>query len=396
MKKVFFLPLLCCCVAALAQKGIPPKETTTANVSSFFPQPVAFSPANLSKLKVAKGYSIRVAAEGLGKPRMMAIDTGGRLYITRRDQGDVLMLTDSNKDGKFDALKTVVSGMPGVHGIVLRNGFIYLCSNKELKRSKLDANGELLPLETLLNDLPDGGQHGNRTIAFGPDDKLYISVGSDCNDCAETNPEHATLLQLDSNGANRKIYARGLRNTIGFDWNKVTHKLWGMDNGTDWRGDTIPPEELNLIIENGNYGWPLVFGKQQADLTREDPPGYTKASYAATTQASVMEFPAHAAPINFIFLNSKTPPPYEGDALVSWHGSWNRMKPEGYKVERIHFVNGLPQSAADFFFGFLSTDGKKRYGRPAGIVQASNGDILVSDDEAGIIYRLEVDKNVAR
>jgi len=309
---------------------------------------------------------------------MMAVGNNNSLYITRRDVGDVLLLQEPDSKGKFTKLNTIVSQFNGVHGITIHEGWLYLCATKKLARGRLNADGTVGKLDTLINDLPDGGQHDNRTIAFGPDGKLYLTVGSDCNDCKETNPEHATILQMNADGSNRTIYARGLRNTLGFDWHPQTGELWGMDHGTDWRGDEIPPEELNKIIKDGDYGWPLVFGQQTPDPTREDPLGTTKAAYAKTTQAAVMMFPAHSAPIDFKF--------YGTDALVTWHGSWNRKNPQGFKVQRIRFENGQPGEVVDFLSGFLSPDGKSRFGRPAGLAIATNGTVFVSDDANGVIY----------
>lgn len=377
-----------------SQKGLPSKEPTTAIVSTNYPQHVDFAESMLSRIIVPAGFKVSIAATGLGKPRMMALSDNGALYITRRDQNDVLMLTDKNGDGRYEDLKTVWAKFTDVHGITIRDGMMYLCSSKELKRAKIKPDGTLADTVTLINDLPDGGQHDNRCIAFGPDGMLYISVGSNCNDCKETNAENATIVQAAPDGSSRKIFARGLRNTIGFDWQPQTKEMWGADNGTDWRGDTIPPEELNKIIEDGNYGWPQVYGRQQVDETREDPQGTTKEAYAKTTQPAVMTFPAHSAPIDFKFLTNASgfPKEYRDDALVCWHGSWNRSKPEGYKVQRIKFENGNPAGVEDFFSGFLSSDGKTRFGRPAGLAVSKKGVVYISDDENGVIYSVSANK----
>lgn len=340
----------------------------------------------VARLKVPAGYRVAIAATGLGKPRMLATGVNNTLYVTRRDVGDVLLLEDPDGDGKYDQLKTIVSNFPGVHGITIHEGWLYLCATKKLARGRLAADGTVGMLDTLLKDLPDGGQHDNRTIAFGPDGKLYVSVGSDCNDCKETNPEHATLIQMNADGSGRHVYARGLRNTLGFDWHPTTGELWGMDNGTDWRGEEIPPEELNRIIEDGNYGWPLVYGKQIPDPTREDPIGTTKEAYAKTTQPAVLTFPAHSAPLAFQFFRTSA---NAGNALVCWHGSWNRKKPDGFKVQRIRYNNnGTPVAAEDFLTGFLSADGKSRFGRPAGLAITDNGAVFISDDTNGVIYKV--------
>jgi glucose/arabinose dehydrogenase len=377
-------------VSAFAQKGFPPKETVAATVVTHFPQIDEFKAEKIKSLSLSKDFIIDVAAQGLGKPRMMAAGQNGAVYITRRDQGDVLLLSDPNGDGKFEEMKTVLVKFPGVHGIAIREKFLYLCSNRELKRAQINPDGTLGKTENLINDLPDGGQHGNRTLAFGPDGLLYITVGSTCNDCNETNPENATILRATVDGKERKIYARGLRNTIGVDWHPVTKELWGADNGTDWRGDDLPPEELNKIIEGGDYGWPLVYADQQVDPTREDPPGSTKDAYAKTTQPSALTFPAHSAPINLMFMDQVEgiSEDYKDDALVTLHGSWNKKEPDGYKIVRVKFEDGKPVGTEDFLSGFLSKDGQSRFGRPAGLVTSSTGHIYVSDDANGIIYKI--------
>jgi len=391
VKKLFTFLLLSFIIAiANGQKGLPSKVPVDAVVSTSYPQHEDFKESMLNKLKVPAGFKVSIAATGLGKPRMMESVPDGSLYIARRDQGDVLLLTDNDGDGRFDQMKAVVAQFKGVHGIVKKDSFLYLCSNRELKRYTINPDNTLRDTLTIFNDLPDGGQHPNRTIAFSPNGMLYMSVGSDCNDCSESNPEHATMLVINVDSFTRKIYARGLRNTIGFDWHPQTNELWGMDNGTDWRGDMIPPEELNKITENGHYGWPLVYGKQVVDQTREEPLGSTKEAFAKITVASTLEFPAHSAPINFKFLSkaSSFPENYRQSALVSWHGSWNRKKPDGCKVQLIKFENGQPKTAEDFLTGFMNETGTSKFGRPAGIAVSVKGIVYVSDDENGVIYAI--------
>lgn len=388
--------VLFCCLSAFngfTQKGLPEETPTSFTVNTNFPQHEDFNESMLSRLTVPKGFKVSVVATGLGKPRMMAIGAGGSLYITRRDQGDVLLLNDTDGDDRFDEMKTVITKFAGVHGIAIHEGDLYLCSNRELKKAKIKTDGTLEEPTMLISDLPDGGQHGNRTIAFGQDGMLYISVGSTCNDCGETNAESATLLQAKPDGSSRRIFARGLRNTIGFDWHPQTKEIWGADNGTDWRGDEIPHEELNKISEGGNYGWPLVYDNQQVDQTREDPIGTTKEAFAKTTVSPALLFPAHSAPINLVFMSkaSSFPAEYKNDALISLHGSWNRKNPEGYLIKRIHFENGKPTKHEDFLTGFLSKDGKSRFGRPAGLVIFDKG-VYISDDENGVIYSVTASK----
>lgn len=164
-------------------------------------------------------------------------------------------------------------------------------------------------------------------------------------------------------------------------------------NGTDWRGDDIPPEELNKLIDGGDYGWPLVWGKQQVDETREDPIGTTKQAYAKTTQPAVMLFPAHSAPIEFKFLHKAAglPQGWNDDALVTMHGSWNKKNPDGYNILRIRFENGSPIASENFLTGFLHPNGRSRFGRPAGLVISDKGFVYFSDDANGVIYCISAD-----
>ena len=382
------LILILLSAGAFAQKGAPEKSIVNINHSTNYAQHVDFSPTMLSQLKTYPGFKVSIAASGLGKPRVLCLLSPNKLYISRRDAGDILLLTDLDGDHHFDELKTVVSDFKGVHGLALRDGWLYACNNRELKRFHIDVDGLLGEEQLLINDLPDGGQHPNRTIGFGPDGKLYLSVGSTCNDCFDSNKENATMLQIDPLTWKRVVYARGLRNTIGFDWSPADQQMYGADNGGDAKGDAWPPEELNRIQQDKDYGWPLVYGKQEVDNTREEPMGTSKDAYAKLTEPSLLEFPAHAAPMSFKFLNaaSDLPATLKDDALVCWHGSWNRKDPSGFKVQIIHFENGKPVNAEDFLSGFYNPTTRTRFGRPFGLAIAADGAIYISDDANGVLY----------
>lgn len=394
---------VCCCLlvsSSFAQRGLPPKKSTRSTHVTKFAQHIDFQPSMASSLKVPDGWVVELAAYGLGKPRMLLLGPAGELYVTRRDGGDVLMLKDNDADNKFEELKTVVSDFKGVHGIAMKNGWLYLCNNTELRRYKMMNDCSLGPFETLITDLPNGGQHPNRTMAFGPDGMLYISIGSECNDCKESDKEMATILQVDTTTWQRKIFASGLRNTIGFDWHPKTGELWGLDNGSDGKGDRWPPEELNRIKKDGNYGFPFVYGKRVVDQSREDPAGDSKEEWAKNTEPSVLDLPAHMAPIGFAFFSDSIHQDgLTGDALVCWHGSWNSSKPVGFKVQRIRFNNGEPVGTEDFLTGFLKGGfplfkRKARMGRPAGLAISPTGTVYISDDANGVIYAIRPKSNM--
>lgn len=218
---------------------------------------------------------------------------------------------------------------------------------------------------------------------------LYIQVGSTCNACEKTHEENATLVQMKPDGSSRCVYAKGLRNFVGFDWHPQTKELYGFDHGIDWLGDTTQREELNKIVDGGNYGWPYVFEDGKPNLADEPPQNMTWEEYAKKTIFPVLTYDAHSAPLDFMFYNgTQFPQEYRGDALVTLNGSWNRSEPVGYKVVRVRFENGQPKRIEDFVTGFLENDGKSHFGRPVGLALHKDGSLLIADDDNGVIYRI--------
>lgn len=391
-----FLLWLLLSTTGYTQRGVPPIHVKKTNLVAKWAQHLDFLNPMVKLLNVPDGWEINVAASGLGRVRMMQPMPNGMLYVTRRDGMDVLLLKDNNGDNKFDEIKTVEYMFRAVHGITAKDGYLYLANNNELRRYKVKEDGMLEGKETLISDMPSGGQHPNRTIAFGPDGMLYITIGTLCNDCKETDPGVASVWQVDPTTWKRNIYATGLRNTIGIDFHPQTKELWGLDNGGDGKGNKWPPEEVNRIVKGGNYGFPFVYGKREIDRTRDDPPGDVKAAFALSTEPSVLELKAHMAPIDFKFFKGQAniPSEYTGDGLAAFHGSWNRRKLVGFRVMRIRFQNGVATSAEDFLTGFLKPAfplfGRKAYiGRPAGIAITDGGVIYVSDDANGVIYSIK-------
>lgn len=391
---LLLLSLLALPFSAAAQDKEPPR-VTPLNASLNKPGYLPFSESLLRSLRVPRGFTVNVFAQPTGNTRMMAVREDGGVYLTRQAEGDVLLLRDRDNDGRAEESRTVASGLELVHGITIHDDSVYLIAPTKVWVADMAADGSLGTPRVIIDDLPDGGQHRARTIDVGPDGMLYMGVGSTCNACDETNPENATLLRANLDGSDRTIYARGLRHTIGFEWHPDTGDLWGMDMGSDWRGDNIPPEELNRIVEGGNYGWPFCFANRRVDRhLAQAPKGMSRRAYCNATVPPALTYTAHTAPIDFTFYTAtQFPAGYRGDAFVTFRGSWNRTPPAGYKVARVEFDGGRPVRFRDFLTGFLVERGGEMYqfARIAGLAVARDGSLLVSDDSNGVIYRVSYD-----
>ncbi len=374
------------------------KQPTSAQIEGnvFEPALVPATDARVAQLRVPAGFTIAKFADSLGKPRQLAVSAAGNVYVTDREAGTVTLLRDTNGDGKADR-KQVVATIKSVHGITINNGTMYLATIKEVFRAPINSDGTLGSLQQLINNLPDAGQHPNRTLAIGPDGLLYITVGSTCNACAEPNPEHATMLRANADGSNRTIFAKGLRNTIGFGWHPQTNELYGFDHGIDWLGDEQQKEELNLIKQGAFYGWPYIYGDGNYNPHPRPMGDTTYAQILARTTLPSLSYEAHAAPLAMVFYTNTTgsssfPADYINDAFVTMRGSWNRTKPSGYNVVRVHFENGKPTRIDDFVTGFLVDNNQSQFGRPVGIITLPDGSLLFSEDNNGVIYRVSRQK----
>ena len=360
------------------------------------PEQIKPTPKRIAKLRLPEGFTIEVFADNLVNPRMIAVADDGTLYVTRRSVGDVVMLRDANGDGRADeteAERRVVASRPMMHGIEIDGDDVWLTTVADVYRTTRRADGMLAPLERIVDDLPEGGQHPNRMVKMGPDGMLYVSVGSTCNACGETNPENATMVQMAPDGSERTIFASGLRNTIGYGFSPGSDQLYGMDHGIDWLGDTEQQEELNHIVEGAAYGWPYVYADGKSNPQDYPPNGLTMAQWAARSTEPVGLYTPHSAPMQLAFYDGDAfPEEMRGDAFVAMRGSWNRKPPSGYGVVRVDFEDGRPVGFEPFLTGFLmegeGANGWGQMGRLAGLAQGPDGALYLSDDTNGVIYRI--------
>lgn len=396
MKRAMTFALMLAFILPAAVGG-QDKKTTDVNIQGHVYEPAKLEPSDelVARLRLPEGFRVQKFAE-LQNPRMLAVGPDGTVYVSQREPGTVAMLKDTDGDGVAD-VQRVVAEKEMIHGLAIHESKMYLAAVKEVFVTDIKPDGTLGPLRAIIEDLPDGGQHPNRTLAVGPDRMLYITSGSTCNECHETNPENATVVRATLDGRTRKVFASGLRNTIGFGWHPVSKKLYGMDHGIDWLGDDDQREELNELVEGAKYGWPYVYADSKLNPHNEPPKklGLTNADWARQSKEPVLLYTAHSAPMQMAFYTGGMfPAEYRNDAFVAMRGSWNRKPASGYEVVRIRFdASGRPTAVEPFLTGFLvmngAPDGKDgQFARLAGVAVTSDGALLVSDDTNNTIYRV--------
>lgn len=336
-------------------------------------------------LRVPAGFEIGLFAADLPSARMLRFSSAGDLLVSLpRDGAVALLQRDGDGDGRSDGRQLLVTGLRRPHGIDFHEDWLYVAETDGVGRIEFDAATRRVigEYQRIIDSLPGGGNHWSRTLRFGPDGRMYVSVGSSCNVCEEANPRRAALLRFEPDGSGEEIYATGLRNTVGFDWRPADGKLYGTDNGRDLLGDNNPPCELNQIEAGAFYGWPFANGDRVADPDF----GSGRAREIAASARPVFGFPAHNAPLGIAFLGQEAPAQLRGAALVALHGSWNRSRKDGYKVVLLHWNEDGSIESQDFVVGFENQE--RVLGRPVDVALGPDGAIYISDDYAGAIYRV--------
>ncbi|MEO7455440.1 MAG: PQQ-dependent sugar dehydrogenase [Gemmatimonadaceae bacterium] len=339
-----------------------------------------------ARLHAPAGFTVTTYVSGLSGVRFMAVSPSGELYATQPGRGLVVRMPDANHDGRPDSVVVAASALNQPHGLAFHKGFLYVANTDGVVRIALDANGNKSGAPVYVNHYASGGGHWTRTIVFGADSAMYVSVGSSCNLCVEQDAERAAVLRFNEDGSGRRVYASGLRNAVGLAVHPTTGALWVSQNERDNLPpdhENLPPEEINILTDGADYGWPYCYGDRVPN------PEYGDAARCATTVAPALSLQAHSAPLGISFLARANmfPADYRSDLLVAFHGSWNRDTPTGAKVVRVRVSNGKPVSVEDFITGWQGAGGS-RWGRPVDVVVAADGSVLVSDDESNAIYRV--------
>ena len=352
---------------------------------------------DLSKLKLPPGFKVSLYADGVPGARQMALSPEGTLYIGTIVPNKVYALPDRNRDGKPDSIITLVENLNRPNGVAFHNGALYIAEIGRITRydaieKNLDRVASLKP--TVVNEeLPTREWHGYKYIRFGPDGLLYVPVGAPCNVCViEDEPRFATLMRMNADGRNAHVFASGIRNTVGFDWHPKTKEIWFTDNGRDYLGNNLPPDELNCAPRKGlHFGFPYRYGMNVPDPEF----GYLKPDNGDKHQFEAPRVPLgpHVASLGMRFYTgAQFPAEYQGSILICEHGSWNRSKKIGYRISRVTLdkKSGEPIKYQPFMEGFRQEE--TFWGRPVDLLQMPDGSILVSDDFAGCVYRIHYDK----
>lgn len=339
----------------------------------------------LGNIKMPKGFSISVYAE-VDNARSMAMSPEGTLFVGNRDEDKVYAVKDIDGDYKADKKWVIASRLNMPNGVAFKDGDLYVAEVSRIIKfsgieNKLSNPGKPV---VVYDKFPTESHHGWKYISFGPDGKLYVPVGAPCNICESKEPIYAAIHRMNSDGTGLELFAGGVRNTVGFTWHPDSKQLWFTDNGRDMLGEDIPPCELNTASKAGlHFGYPYCHGG-----TIKDPEFGDKHPCANYTKPA-QNLGAHVAPLGLKFYTGTMfPVQYRNHLFIAEHGSWNRTKKNGYRLSLVKVENGKSIGYETFASGWMDDAKQKVWGRPVDVLVLADGSMLVSDDQAGVIYRI--------
>lgn len=339
----------------------------------------------LNTIKLPQGFKIEIFAE-VPDARSMAVSPSGIVYVGNKDKDKVYAVQDTNGDNKADKKWVIASGLNMPNGVAFHEGDLYIAEVSRITKlpgieSKLDNPPSPVVIS---DDYPTETHHGWKYIAFGPDGKLYVPVGAPCNICESKNEIYASITRLNKDGSGREIFAKGVRNSVGFTWHPETKELWFTDNGRDSMGDNIPSCELNHAPKSGlHFGYPYCHEGSVKD------PEFGNKRPCSDFSPPADKLGAHVAPLGLKFYQgSMFPESYKNQIFVAEHGSWDRSKKSGHNVSLVRFNNNKVAGHEVFASGWLNDATQKVWGRPVDILVLKDGSLLISDDQAGVIYRV--------
>ena len=356
---------------------------------------LAFSQSNkyqdiIKQLHVADDFEISIYADDLPNARSLTLGDHDIVYIGTGAEGKVYAAQDANGDGIAEKRYTLAENLNMPNGVAYRAGSLYVAEiNRIIRFDNISQNLASPPKPVVVYDqFPSDQHHGWKYLRFGPDNKLYTAIGAPCNICDPEKSIYTSLVRLDADGSHFESLARGIRNTVGFDWQPGSHALFFTDNGRDYLGDDLPPDELNQWSKTGeHFGFPHCHAGYIKD------PEFGEHKKCSQFKAPAWQFKAHVAPLGLHFYQGKQfPQKYQNQLFVAQHGSWNRTKPDGYRIALITFKQNKPVSEQVFIDGWL-TKADKVLGRPVDILEMPDGSLLISDDQLGVIYKIHYKAN---
>lgn len=339
----------------------------------------------LSTIQLPAGFKIAVFAE-VENARSMARSTNGTIFVGNKDEDKIYAVKDTDGDNIADKRWVIARGLNMPNGVAFKDGDLYIAEVSKISKlpgieSKLDNPGKPI---TVYDKYPTETHHGWKYIAFGPDGKLYVPVGAPCNICEPKAPVYASITRMNPDGSGMEIFANGIRNTVGFTWHPETKAIWFTDNNRDSMGDDIPPCELNTAPQAGmHFGYPYCHGGTIKD------PDFGNLRPCADFTKPAQNLGPHVAPLGLKFYTgSMFPEAYKGNLFIAEHGSWDRSKKIGFRVSLVRVQNNQSVGYETFASGWLNDTTQRAWGRPVDVLVLPDGSMLVSDDRAGVIYRI--------
>jgi glucose/arabinose dehydrogenase len=336
----------------------------------------------LENVRLPTGFKMEVYTDQVPGARSLALGQRGTLFVGTRARGGKVYAVSGTPGAGQPTVRTIANNLNTPNGVAFRDGALYVAEiNRLLRFDDIEATlDQVLQPKVVRDDLPKDGHHGWRYIAFGPDGKLYFPIGAPCNVCNE--PKYAVITRMNADGSGQEVFARGVRNTVGFTWHPATKQLWFTDNGRDWLGEDAPPCELNVATRAGlDFGFPYCHGKDIKD------PEFGQLGDCGKITPPVQLLGAHVAPLGVKFYSgSRFPAAYRGDAFIAEHGSWNRKQKSGYRITRVKLDGTRAVRYEPFATGF--NRGDDVFGRPVDLLMLEDGSMLFSDDTSDAIYRI--------
>jgi len=342
----------------------------------------------LDAVKMADGFTISIFADSVTGARSLARGDNGTIFVGTRGHGKVYALVDRDGDWAADTVYVLARGLVDPNGVAFRDGALYVAEyNRVLRYDDIESHlADPGPPAVVNDSFPSERHHGWKFIRFGPDGWLYVPVGAPCNVCESDDERFASIMRMRPDGSGLELFARGVRNTVGFDFHRETHELWFTDNGRDMMGDNLPPDELNHAPVPGlNFGFPYCHGAEIPD------PEFGKGVDCSEFTPPVQELGPHVAALGMRFYTGEMfPEEYHGRVFIAEHGSWNRTDPIGYRITTVSLDGNRAVSYRVFASGWLQKAGV--WGRPVDLEVMPDGSLLVSDDYAGVVYRISYSK----